>query len=413
MSVAADDAKQVAQRIIMRLAAIDRGKPRIDPPSVAAALAEHFAMLGLSCPRLRWVRHLEGGWRRAFKIARLAARSAAESAADSASLMWLPGAWVAAAAEPCSPVELAAKPAGGIRAIAPAWLAAESDAWSALQRELSSGAQRRMRTAAARFSRSMAASAPAAAGNMAPSTPPADDVALQIVAETAVAWPAWCDAFQAAEQSFGVCEPLLKAAEAGLWRFWVTERELIAVPRPSFRVEGERLHGASGPAVSWPNGARYWFWRGVRVPEQVIAAPRLISLADIDDEPNAEVRRVMVERYRTGEEIHGAVAYLRDAGAERLDHDEVFGTLWRRRMRWDEPIVMLEVVNRTPEPDGSYKHYWLRVHPELRPLPPGHWPDAKKRAWLRRQKPQAMTARAAAASIHGRRAEDYRPGIET
>ena len=47
----------------------------------------------------------------------------------------------------------------------------------------------------------------------------------------------------------------------------------------------------------------------------------------IDREANAEVRRVMVERYRHGEEVHGAAAFIRDAGAVRLDHDECYGTL--------------------------------------------------------------------------------------
>jgi hypothetical protein len=28
--------------------------------------------------------------------------------------------------------------------------------------------------------------------------------------------------------------------------------------------------------------------------------------------------------------------------------------------------VMIEVVNRTPEPDGSWKHYHLRVPPNMR-----------------------------------------------
>src|SRR5262249_701260 len=96
------------------------------------------------------------------------------------------------------------------------------------------------------------------------------------------------------------------------------------------------------------------------------------TTAAIDSEDNAEVRRVMIERYRQDEEVSGAAAYIRDAGGERLDHDERYGTLWRREFRedWDgrveEPIVMGEVVKSTPEPDGSRKHYWLQVPPEMK-----------------------------------------------
>jgi hypothetical protein len=108
-----------------------------------------------------------------------------------------------------------------------------------------------------------------------------------------------------------------------------------------------------------------WHVHGVAVPQFVIEAPQLITPTHIETEENAEVRRVMIERYKTGEEISGAAAYIRDAGGKRLDHDDAFGTLWRRDVPGDEPIVTLEVVNRSPEPDGSYKHYWLRVDPSL------------------------------------------------
>src|SRR4029077_16694720 len=90
-----------------------------------------------------------------------------------------------------------------------------------------------------------------------------------------------------------------------------------------------------------------------------------ITVAKIDGETNAEIRRVMIERYCFGHEVSGAGAYLRDAGAKRLDHDEQFGTLWRREVIGDEPIVMVEVINRSPEPDGHFRHYFLRVPPDI------------------------------------------------
>ena len=36
--------------------------------------------------------------------------------------------------------------------------------------------------------------------------------------------------------------------------------------------------------------------------------------------------------------------------------------------RWwrDEPVAMVEVVNSTPEPDGSRRTYFLRVPPSMR-----------------------------------------------
>jgi hypothetical protein len=189
----------------------------------------------------------------------------------------------------------------------------------------------------------------------------------------------------------GIWLPFLQAAEAGLWLFWITETEIIAVPRPSLLIEGDRLHCATGPAVHWPDGARYWFWRGVQVPELVIERPASITVAMVDGEANAEMRRVMIERFGGGRDLGGGPeAYIRASGAQRLDHDEHFGTLYRRAFEDDEPLVMVEVVNRSPEPDGSFKHYWLRVPPDM------------------------TSAREAVAWSFGKtRASAYRPRIET
>jgi hypothetical protein len=369
------------QDIVARLAAIERRQPKIDARAAETALAEHFAMLGLPCPPVRWAVDPEEAWRRIFAIAEAAA-IAANAAAGRAAM--LTAAWSAVRSLAPSLVRTAAQMAAGTAALPAPWLATEEAAWAVAESAML-----------------------ATAGHE------TESLGVWSAVRSALWSPPWSAAVRSAAGDSTIWRPFAKAAEAGLWRLWIAEREIVALPRPSILVEAGRLHSAVGPAVSWPNGARYWFWRGVSVPEHVIALPRLISVTGIDAQTNAEIRRVMIERYRAGEEIHGAAAYLLDAGAERLDHDGLFGTLWRREMPGDEPILMLEVVNRTPEPDGSCKHYWLRVHPELRPLPPGHWPEEKKRAWLRRRRPQARTARAAAASIHGRRAKDYRPRIET
>ena len=41
------------------------------------------------------------------------------------------------------------------------------------------------------------------------------------------------------------------------------------------------------------------------------------------------------------------------------------GTLWRKDLAGDEPLVMVEVVNATPVPDGSAKRYLLPVPPTI------------------------------------------------
>jgi hypothetical protein len=110
----------------------------------------------------------------------------------------------------------------------------------------------------------------------------------------------------------------------------------------------------------------------------------------------------MLERYRAGEPVAGIAAYLRDSSARLLDHDPDFGKLWRIDTDPAVPMLMLEVENRTPEPDGAYQHFLLRVDPELRPLRRGGFGK-----W------QHPTARNAVASTFGLTGAEYGPQVET
>jgi Domain of unknown function (DUF6745) len=165
---------------------------------------------------------------------------------------------------------------------------------------------------------------------------------------------------------------------------WISERHHVLQCD-----ENGRLHSLTGPACVYPDGWEIHAIHGVRVPAFVVERPREITIEKIGAETNAEVRRIMIDRYCIGDEVRGAAAFMRDAGGKRVDHDKKFGTLWRREIRDDEPIVMLEVVNATRERDGSSKHYWLRVPPTM------------------------TTAREAAAWTFDRAPEDYAPSIET
>jgi hypothetical protein len=187
-------------------------------------------------------------------------------------------------------------------------------------------------------------------------------------------------------------QPLFEAFVFDCWVLVWTDDTLYWVAKPTVRfarfAAGELPHHDTHAAFE-SDIVNDYYWRGVRVPSFVILKPDRITIARIDRETNAEVRRVLIERYRQGEEIHGAAAFIRDAGGVRLDHDERFGTLWFRNIPHDDVIIVLEVVNRTRESDGSFKRYWLRVPPGVR------------------------TAREAVAWTFNMPAEQYAPEIET
>lgn len=176
---------------------------------------------------------------------------------------------------------------------------------------------------------------------------------------------------------------LLKAFEAGAFCFFITRDSIHVCPIPTGAKLDDRgrLHSDSGPAFEWLDDIRQYYWHGVQVMPYVVENPERITVADIEAESNAEVRRVKIERF-------GQFRYLIDSGAQEVHRDD-YGILFRKDIPGDEPLVMVMVVNATAEPDGSFRDYFLRVPPSMR------------------------TAREAVAWTFGKTENDYGPGKET
>ena len=177
--------------------------------------------------------------------------------------------------------------------------------------------------------------------------------------------------------------PLMALSRLVGW-WWPFRGLCIVTPPPSHlhRDAATRLHREDGPAVQYPDGWGLYAWHGASVPAQVIEAPDTLTAPQITAEPNAEVRRVMLERF-------GATRYLREVGAKRVQGDD-YGDLYRVARPDDSDLVMVQVTNSTPELDGTPKTYWLRVPPQI------------------------QSARHAVAWTFGlERPEDYLPVVET
>ena len=97
------------------------------------------------------------------------------------------------------------------------------------------------------------------------------------------------------EKWVGIWLPFVDAYCAGLWLFWVTEKEVIAVPRSALKIVDDRLHSTTGPAVSWPDGVNYYFYKGTQVPAEWIESPSVLAPETALTWPNAEQRRVAAE----------------------------------------------------------------------------------------------------------------------
>jgi hypothetical protein len=167
---------------------------------------------------------------------------------------------------------------------------------------------------------------------------------------------AWLSAFDGrSDRLAGLMEV---AAGAGWW--WPYEHAVVVCERPSVlhRDEAGRLDHGAGPALAFPDGFALHAWRGMPVPAEFLEELPSLTPERIRAEENAELRRVMLEYY-------GYDRYLAESKAKPVARDEA-GVLWRIPMIGDEDVVMVEVVNSTAEPDGTFRTYWLRVPPGTR-----------------------------------------------
>jgi hypothetical protein len=152
---------------------------------------------------------------------------------------------------------------------------------------------------------------------------------------------------------------LLELAQSAGWALpyaiacCVSER-----PSALHRDDRGRLHSLTGPAIVYPDGWSIHAVHGVRVPREIVEDASSITVERIEAETNSEIRRVMTLKY-------GAARYLQESGA-KLVNESKRGKLWRRDRKGDDPLVMVEVQNSTPEPDNSFKTYFLRVPPHIK-----------------------------------------------
>jgi hypothetical protein len=152
--------------------------------------------------------------------------------------------------------------------------------------------------------------------------------------------------------------PNFDLAKSCGWSVLFWDWAFVSARPECVRRDGQgRLHCETGAAIRYPDGFSVFAIHGVRVPEKVVVSPKSITIPEIESEGNAEVRRVMIQRY-------GMERYLMDSQAEEVHRDD-FGVLYRKKIPGDESLMMVKVVNTTPEPDGSFKDYFLRVPPTM------------------------------------------------
>ncbi len=188
---------------------------------------------------------------------------------------------------------------------------------------------------------------------------------------------------------------------------WFCE-DFVMVCEPPVILEREpehggvrRLHSLEGPAVAWRDGTALWFIHGIQVEQNVVESPETITAQQIQSERNAEVRRIMIDRF-------GAARYLQAIGAEVRHEDTDQYGFPRRLLVADigdvEPLCMVEVVNSTPEP--------VDYQPDENAA--GVWVGKRwHKMYSLRVDPKCETTQEALAWTFDVKSNDYRPLIET
>lgn len=143
----------------------------------------------------------------------------------------------------------------------------------------------------------------------------------------------------------------------------------------------ERLHNLKGPAMVFNDGWSLYAIHGNAVSERLVVRPEAATLEDLPLDSDLEVLHATIE-------MLGPERFLATAKAELVQEDD-FGRLHQIQFYDYEPLFMVEVINATPDPDGSVRHHLLRVPPEIE------------------------SAHEAVAWSFSSRAKDYGPAVQT
>lgn len=143
---------------------------------------------------------------------------------------------------------------------------------------------------------------------------------------------------------------------AFVW-FYDEESILVRIPFKIHLNDDGELDREDGPAYEEVKGKGLYFINGVPVTEQIVMHPETLTVSEIKNTENAEVRRIMRERFGDGE-------YLVKTGAKILHLDSVATDALAPGGKSIQRALMIDDENMKwlVGSDGSTKRvYYMRV----------------------------------------------------
>ena len=99
---------------------------------------------------------------------------------------------------------------------------------------------------------------------------------------------------------------------------------------------------------------------GVLIPTRWYLKPETLTLEEIFNHNNSEVRYVGVRLYGLDRLLKSGKINIINVDA---DKEQILFTI---EDIFIEPVCIIKVVNSTPEPDGSFKEVFLTVPPDMK-----------------------------------------------
>ncbi len=125
-------------------------------------------------------------------------------------------------------------------------------------------------------------------------------------------------------------------------------------PQFIFTDDNGELHNESGPAFSYSDGFCGYYWHGFEVPKDIIEHPEGITVEKIKAEDNAEMRRIMLERF-------GAGRFVAETGGVVIDEDEHPQDGHRQLIKDSLGNVLFHVGD-----PSTGRMYWLDLPPDTK-----------------------------------------------
>jgi len=136
--------------------------------------------------------------------------------------------------------------------------------------------------------------------------------------------------------------------------WWFPYKNVIILSdRPSVLHVDERgrLHNTKGAAIEYRDGWKVCAWKGILVPDNIVENPDSLTVTQIMNETNTEVRRAMVD-------IFGLERFVVESKSKRLDTQGEYELLQVPYLREGN---MIALKMRCPTTLAVYVH---TVHPE-------------------------------------------------